>query len=97
MGGTVPPHGAAQALTSTVFQRPLSDFRKQGFHIDGRLRFRSLPEHSCCLRQQSFSPQLDLARMNLEEKRRADATGICPNDAAIVHLAGALMLKTNDE
>ena len=38
-----------------------------------------------------------LERVNKEIKRRADVIGIFPNDAAVVRLAGALMLEQNDE
>lgn len=69
----------------------------QGFHIDGRLRLRSLPEHACRPLRQLLTPLLDLERVNREMKRRADVIGIFPNAAAIMHLVGALMLETNDE
>jgi len=36
-------------------------------------------------------------RMNEEVQRRADVIGIVPNDAAVIRLAGALMLEQNDE
>ncbi len=36
-------------------------------------------------------------RVNREVKRRADVTGIFPNDEAIVRPVGALMPATNDE
>lgn len=35
--------------------------------------------------------------MNRDGKRRADVIGIVPNDAAVIRLAGSLMLETNDE
>ena len=38
-----------------------------------------------------------LERVNREVKRRADIIGIFSNDRAILRLAGALMLETNDE
>jgi transposase-like protein len=38
-----------------------------------------------------------LERLNKEIKRRADVVGIFPNDEAIVHLVGALMLEQSDE
>jgi putative transposase len=38
-----------------------------------------------------------LERVNPEIKRRADVVGIFSNDAAIVRLAGALLLEQNDE
>ena len=38
-----------------------------------------------------------LERVNREVKRRADVIGIFPNDEAIIHLVGALMLETNGE
>lgn len=38
-----------------------------------------------------------LERLNGEIKRRADAVGIFPNEAAIRGLTGALLLEHNDE
>jgi hypothetical protein len=38
-----------------------------------------------------------LERVNREVKRRTDVIGIFPNDGAIIRLAGALMLETNNE
>jgi transposase-like protein len=50
------------------------------------------PEHWSKLR--STNP---LERLNKEIARRSDVVGIYPNDAALIRLAGALLLEQNDE
>jgi transposase-like protein len=50
------------------------------------------PEHWSKLR--STNP---LERLNREIGRRSDVVGIYPNDAALLRLAGALLLEANDE
>ena len=50
------------------------------------------PEHWSKLR--STNP---LERLNKEIGRRSDVVGIYPNDAALIRLAGALLLEQNDE
>jgi putative transposase len=57
------------------------------------LAFMRLPrEHWTKLR--STNP---LERLNKEIARRSDVVGIYPNDAALVRLAGALLIEQNDE
>ena len=57
------------------------------------LAFMSFPrEHWSKLR--STNP---LERVNREIGRRSDVVGIYPNDAALVRLAGALLIEQNDE
>jgi putative transposase len=38
-----------------------------------------------------------LERLNKDVKRRADVVGICPNEASITRLIGAVLLEQNDE
>jgi putative transposase len=60
---------------------------------DELLAFMAFPaEHWCKLR--STNP---LERVNREIGRRSDVVGIYPNDAALVRLAGALLIEQNDE
>ena len=57
------------------------------------LAFMSFPaEHWTKLR--STNP---LERVNREIGRRSDVVGIYPNDAALVRLAGSLLIEQNDE
>jgi putative transposase len=60
---------------------------------DELLAYMSFPEgHWCKLR--STNP---LERVNREIGRRSDVVGIYPNDAALVRLAGSLLIEQNDE
>ncbi len=54
--------------------------------------YRFPPEHWSKLR--STNP---LERVNREIGRRSDVVGIFPNDAALIRLAGALLIEQNDE
>ena len=47
--------------------------------------------------QAKLSSTNPLERLNKEIARRSNVVGICPNDASIVRLAGALLLEQNDE
>ena len=38
-----------------------------------------------------------LERLNGDVKRRTDGVGIFPNDEAIYHLVGAILMEQNDE
>lgn len=60
---------------------------------DDLLAFMAFPkEHWCKLR--STNP---LERVNREIGRRSDVVGIYPNDAALIRLAGSLLIEQNDE
>lgn len=60
---------------------------------DDLLAFMSFPaEHWSKLR--STNP---LERVNREISRRSDVVGIYPNDAALIRLAGSLLIEQNDE
>ena len=60
---------------------------------DDLLAYMSFPrEHWCKLR--STNP---LERVNREIGRRSDVVGIYPNDAALIRLAGSLLIEQNDE
>ena len=81
--------GVAAALEQTApkVARLLADAE------DELLAFMSFPaEHWTKLR--STNP---LERVNREIGRRSDVVGIYPNDAALVRLAGALLIEQNDE
>jgi hypothetical protein len=56
-------------------------------------RTRSCPG-KWCTKDDSTNP---LERLNAKIKRRTDAVGIFPNEAAIVRLVGALLLEQNNE
>ncbi|HET6476674.1 MAG TPA: transposase, partial [Thermoleophilia bacterium] len=60
---------------------------------DDLLAFMAFPrEHWTKLR--STNP---LERVNREIGRRSDVVGIYPNDAALIRLAGSLLIEQNDE
>lgn len=47
-----------------------------------------------CIKLRSTDP---LERLNKEDKRRADAVGIFPNEARITRLIGAVLVEQSDE
>ena len=56
-----------------------------------------MPPSTTCWPTARIASTNPLERLNAEINRRTNVVGICPNEAAIVRLVGAILLEQNDE
>jgi transposase-like protein len=92
-GDAAEAHARLAEVTVALEQRVPKVARLLEAAEDDLLAYMSFPrEHWCKLR--STNP---LERVNREIGRRSDVVGIYPNDAALIRLAGSLLIEQNDE
>ncbi len=104
---------AVAAAIRTIFAQPDADHVHEQFEVIATMVGKQLPEVEQVLREahddllaftgfpashwkRIWSTKL-LERLNKKVKRRTDAVGVLPNPAAVLRLAGAVLVEAHDE